>query len=233
MAKDRYEIDFSSNPTFNTVIGLTNTTFDIENIVSGRGATEDQLAYVYGLIKALQDWLDENGCSDDPYIQIRQKVDELEAAINECCGNDQSVILNVLRQRIDDLEARIDEGCNNDYSGDTSNCDGNVITVSFGWNGDPFTDGGQATAVSADTSRQIIGYQFLVYDTHTGIYRRSSVANGGDWRWTISSSGSVTASHVGAGEGLLPFAKEIIAIDSQGCEGGVAVSLPRSNAVGG
>ena len=47
MAKDRYEIDFSSDPTFNTVIGLSNTTFDINNVRSGHMATEDQISQLY------------------------------------------------------------------------------------------------------------------------------------------------------------------------------------------
>lgn len=218
MAKDRYEIDFSDDPVFNTVSGLTNITFDINNIVSGRGATEDQLAYVYGLIKALQDWLDENGCDSDPYgpmiTELENRINELEQQILDCCSG-------------------------NPYSGDdigTGDCDGNTITVSFSWNGnDPFVDGGQANAVSADSSRQIVAYFFLVYESSTGLYRRSSDAFGGDWRWSISSSGAVTATHMGAvGPGNnLAFAKEIIAVDSQGCEGGLPISLPISHAVGG
>lgn len=39
----KYDADFLQNPKFNTVLGLTNTTFDANNIVSGRMVTEQQL----------------------------------------------------------------------------------------------------------------------------------------------------------------------------------------------
>ena len=39
----KYNIDFDDNPKFNTVLGLSNTTFDPNNIVSGRMVTEQQL----------------------------------------------------------------------------------------------------------------------------------------------------------------------------------------------
>lgn len=211
--KDRYEIDFSDNPVFNTVTGLTNTTLNLENIVANRGATEGQLRELYNLLISLQ------------------------TQIDECCGEDHSQnITNDILAKLDDLEARIEGCCNNNpYEGGGGGCDGNVITVSFAWNGDPFTDGGQATAVSADSSRQIVAYYFLVYDNRNGIYRRNSAAFGGDWVWSISSAGSVTASYAGAvGPGNeLVFAKEIIAVDSQGCEGGTPISLPIGHAVGG
>lgn len=38
-----YDLDFDDNPKFNTVLGLSNTTFDPNNIVSGRMVTEQQL----------------------------------------------------------------------------------------------------------------------------------------------------------------------------------------------
>ena len=209
--KDKYEIDFSDNPVFNTVIGLTNTTLNLENIVANRGATEGQLRELYNLLISLQ------------------------TQIDECCAEDHSqAITDDILAKLDDLEARIEGCCNrNPYEGEGGNCDGNVITVSFAWNGtNPFADGGQATAVSADSSRQIAAYYFLVYDNRNGIYRRSSTAFGGDFVWSISSTGTVTASYAGAvGPGNeLIFAKEIIAVDAQGCEGGTPISLPISYA---
>lgn len=233
----QFELDFSDDPSFNTVVDLSNRTFDGTNIVSGRGATEDQLLIVYNKIKELQDWIDENGCTDDPCSYIRQQIEELAIRIEACCNTDHSEgVTQQLMDKLDDLEARIEGCCNrNPYEegGGGGGCDGNVITVSFGWNGtNPFADGGQATAVSADTSRQIAAYYFLVYDGRNGIYRRSSTAFGGDWVWSINSSGSVTASHAGAvGPGNeLVSAKEIIAVDAQGCEGGTPISLPISHA---
>lgn len=47
MAKDRYEIDFSDDPVFNSVTGLTNIAFNPSNIRSGHMATEDQLLDLY------------------------------------------------------------------------------------------------------------------------------------------------------------------------------------------
>lgn len=211
--KDRYEINFSDNPIFSTVTGLTNTTFNSENVVANRGATEGQLRELYNLLISFQ------------------------SQIDECCAEDHSqATTNDILAKLDDLEARIEECCNrNPYEGGGGGCDGNVITVSFAWNSStPFADGGQATAVSADSSRQIAAYYFLVYDGRNGIYRRSSTAFGGDFVWSIDSSGSVTASHAGAvGPGNeLVSAKEIIAVDSQGCEGGIAISLPIGHGVG-
>lgn len=42
----RYKVAINDTPTFNQVVGLTNTTFDSSNIVSGRAATEDQLVEI-------------------------------------------------------------------------------------------------------------------------------------------------------------------------------------------
>lgn len=50
MAKDRYEIDFSDDPVFNTVNGLSNTTFDPSNVRSGYMATEDQILNLYNQV---------------------------------------------------------------------------------------------------------------------------------------------------------------------------------------
>lgn len=50
MAKDRYEIDFSNDPIFNTVTGLTNITFDHSNVRSGYMATEDQILNLYNQV---------------------------------------------------------------------------------------------------------------------------------------------------------------------------------------
>ena len=39
----RFKLAISENPSFNTVLNLTNTTFDPNNVVEGRMATEDQV----------------------------------------------------------------------------------------------------------------------------------------------------------------------------------------------
>lgn len=252
----QYEVKSNLNPTFNTVTGLTNTTFDPENVVNGRGASEGQLHQVYLLYKKLKDWLDENGCSDDPYQIIRDKIDEVVAKQEECCDNPQDSVVQTLRDRLtaiegtqneccgatsgdDDgledlrnrlaaLEAKIEEACGcNSYTG-MGTCDGNVITVSFAWNGiNPFQDGGKATAVSANSERQIAGFYFLVRNVDTGMYYRSATAYGGDFTWSIDANGNVIAS---AGS-TMRMSSTIVAVDANGCEGTINVDLPRGNAV--
>lgn len=89
--KDRYEINFSDNPVFNTVTGLINTTFNSENVVVDRGATEGQLRELYNL------------------------VDSLQSQIDECCDRDHSqATTNNILGKLDDLQERI-EGCCNQY----------------------------------------------------------------------------------------------------------------------
>lgn len=259
----RYKLNLTNNPSFNTVVGLANRTFDGTTIVQGRGATEDQLLVVYNKIKEVADFIEESGCSGDPFALIKQQLDQLEQAQAECCGTDWSAVVTQsmfermagledrieecctvdhgavdiqnLLNRLDALEQQIIDCCNKSCLPDTApaGCDGNVITVSFSWNGsNPFSDGGQASAVSGDTSRSIVGFYFLAYNPDTGLYYKRSDANGGDWTWSINSSGAVTASHTGAG-GTLAFAHTIVAVDNSGCEGMTTVTLPKSFSVGG
>lgn len=60
---DRYEIDFSDDPVFETVTGLTNTTFNINNITENRMATEGQL------------------------LDIANRINDLQNRINYCCND--------------------------------------------------------------------------------------------------------------------------------------------------
>ena len=60
---DRYEIDFSDDPVFETVTGLTNTTFNINNVVENRMATEGQL------------------------LDIANRINDLQNRINYCCND--------------------------------------------------------------------------------------------------------------------------------------------------
>lgn len=73
MAKDRYEIDFSPDPTFNSVIGLSNTTFDISNVRSGHMATEDQISQLYADIVRNEKRFDEC-CRDIIIWEARTQV---------------------------------------------------------------------------------------------------------------------------------------------------------------
>lgn len=246
--------ELSQNPTFNTVVGLSNTSFDPENFIANRGATEGQIKVVHDMIKALQDWLDENGCSDDPYAIIKAKVDQLEAAIDECCGNPQDTLIQMLNDRMDDIEAAMDTCCramdDNAYqmlvdrldeleakieescqcgtiAGYTpGECDGNTITVSFEWNGsNPFTDGGKATAVSADPNREIAGY-FLLVANGPGLYSKTSTYG----NWSIDGNGNVQGRSGSSAAGLIVG---VGASDTQGCEGFIAANFPTGFPIGG
>lgn len=112
----RYKLDLTNNPSFNTVIGLTNRTFDGTTIVQGRGATEDQLLIVYNKIKEVADFLEESGCSDDPFDLIKRQLDELEQAQAQCCGTDWSAdVTQNMFERMADLEDRIQSCCTVDH----------------------------------------------------------------------------------------------------------------------
>lgn len=113
---NEYDLDFKQNPEFNTVLELSNRTFDPDNIVSGRGATEDQLKFVYDKHKEISIFLEEQGCSDDPYTLIIQKVEALEAQQAICCDNPQDHIIQAYNTRLDELEARQIACCNNEGS---------------------------------------------------------------------------------------------------------------------
>lgn len=212
-----FEHDLSSNPTFNTVTGLSNTTFDPTTYVSNRGATEGQIKVVHDTIKALQDWLDENGCSDDPYLLIKAKVDELEAAIDDCCANPQDSIVQELRNRIEALEQW---ECQSETGYiDSSTCDGNEIIVNFQWDNLSKTSG-KATATSSMSDHNIVSYDFLG-QISPGIYKKTKVAGLGDFHWEIDNSGNVTmvANTAGYSEGGALPGVGIIVTDDHGCEG--------------
>ena len=56
-----FEQDFKTNPTFNSIVGLSNTTYDNTNIRSGQMATEDQI------------------------LQLFNDAADLKSRINYCC----------------------------------------------------------------------------------------------------------------------------------------------------
>lgn len=206
MAGKTYRARIVPNPTFQTVRGLTNRTFDPENIVADRGATEDQLLAVYNRHKELSDWIDQN-----------------------MCDNTQAAAIQTLGERLDALEEKI----GNCYVGGAAStaCDGNELEVSFAWNGaDPFTDGGTASAISADPERPAVYFWFLIHDSANDIYFKSRVARGGEGvMWRIDDAGAVTAE-----PGLcVNVGYAVIAVDAQGCEGMVLVSLPTASNGGG
>lgn len=119
-----YEIELSKNPNFQTVNSLTNRTWDPENvpIVSGRGATEDQLQVVDGKILELTQIIPNctddpfthlqgkvqqmeeafENCTDDPFLQLRGRVDRIDDAFEDCSDDPWSIV----NTRLDQLEAQ-------------------------------------------------------------------------------------------------------------------------------
>lgn len=103
-----YKLRISQNPNFNTVQGLTNRTWDPENVpvVSGRGATEDQLQVVDERIVNLSQNVPT--CTDDPFTHLEGRVSQMEEAFANC-SDDPWVIVN---QRLTELQNRQTTCCN-------------------------------------------------------------------------------------------------------------------------
>lgn len=104
-----YDIEISKNPSFQTVSGLTNKTWDPETvpIVSGRGATEDQLQVVDERIIELSNNVPE--CTDDPFTHLKQRVNAMEEALADC--SDDAFVQ--LRERVDRIQNEFQD-CSDD-----------------------------------------------------------------------------------------------------------------------
>lgn len=210
MRVKRFKLALTKNPSFNTVVGLVNTTFDPENVVSDRGATEGQIKFVHDKIAELQAWLDENGCSNDPYQILCDKLSELEANIDECCANPQDSIVQELSNRLTALEQW---QCPSETGYvDSSGCDGNVISVNFQWTSQNKTTG-KASATSSMNDHNIVSYDFIV-QVAPGVYKKSKRAGLGDFHWEIDNNGNVTMQSGGSAPGT-----GIVVTDDHGCEG--------------
>lgn len=229
-------VNMPDNPVFETVTGLTNTTFDPESSVPNRGATEGQLAAIHAHLAEVHAQIDEiEGAENGVLLAIWDRLETLTTQIEECCTVDHGEgALDNLWAKIQELTTQIEECCNRNVFGGgeaTGTPGDNEITVTFEWNGaNQVTAGGKATATCSNSERSIAGYYFLVRDVNAGIYYRSSTANGGAFVWRIDSSGNVTASS----GSQAPFSFAIVAVDDQGNEGSVSVNLPQvQNVVGG
>lgn len=202
-----FGMDFNKNPEFNTVTGLTNTTFDPNNVVSNRGATEGQIKTLHDDIGELETRIE--GCcthQDDTQLiqQMLDRIDELEAQINDCCN----------RTCYD-----IEQGGEGPYN--PQSCPGNTVTVSFGWDGpNIYSAGGTASAVSS-SGAAIAGYYLVT--VINGVPTKVSVAG----QWSISGSGHVQWNSVWAPGHPVAIA----AVDADGCEGYTNVSFPLFAAV--
>lgn len=101
-----YNVKISRDPDFQTVNSLTNKTWDPDNIVSGRGATEDQLQVVDGKIQEVIENMPE--CTDDPWTHIEGRVRRIEEAFENCSDDPWTIV----RTRLDQLEERQTNCCN-------------------------------------------------------------------------------------------------------------------------
>ncbi len=93
---DRYEIDFSDDPVFKTVTGLTNTTFNINNVVENRMATEGQLLNVANRITDLQNRI--NYCCNDIVVwktYVRVIAENTHTVISDW---DENVVVGTTRK---------------------------------------------------------------------------------------------------------------------------------------
>lgn len=130
-----YDLKISRNPNFDTVNSLTNRTWDPENvpIVSGRGATEDQLQVVDGKIQEVIQNIPEctddpfthlanrvriieeafEDCSDDPWTTVKGKLTQLETQQENCCNIPQDEAIAIMKAKINECVAAIQNCCNN------------------------------------------------------------------------------------------------------------------------
>ena len=222
----RFNSDIKENPSFNTVNGLSNKTFDPENIVSGRGATEDQLKVVGDVVKDLDDYITEFGCSDcdQKYQSIRQELDDLQAAQEECCQNrvtqeNLDALIRELTNRLDDLQAQIDECCSKqcfDGGGASTDCNGSTVTVTMSWDSNPIANGGQMTA-SSSGGANIVFYYFLIKSA-AGVYVPVGTIGFAGQGYSVNGSTGKLSFDPGGGHGSVSGIA-IGARDANGCEG--------------
>lgn len=106
-----YDIEISKNPSFQTVSGLTNKTWDPETvpIVSGRGATEDQLQVVNDRITDVIKNMPP--CDDDPFTHLRGRVDQMEEDLSNCSDD----AFAKLRERVDRIETEFKDCSDNPF----------------------------------------------------------------------------------------------------------------------
>lgn len=103
----RYKLRIDENPQFQTVGSLTNRTWDPDNIVSGRGATEDQLQAVDGKIVELSESIPT--CTDDPFTHLEGRVSQIEQAFADCSDD----VYVQIRDRVDRIQQGF-EDCSDD-----------------------------------------------------------------------------------------------------------------------
>lgn len=248
----QFDFDAARNAVFNTVTGLTNTTFDPENVVPNRGATEGQLKSVSDIIIELRNFLDEQGC-DDPWAYIKQKVDELEAAQQSCCETDWGQgATEAVTQRLNELEAQIEGCCTQDHGEQDiqqilDRIDGLEAQINDCCNRTCYDSGSgegpyNPQSCPGNTVTVSFGWNganpFQSGGTATAVssggasiagYYLLAMMNGVPTKvstsnqWSINGSGNVQWNSSGWGNG---YPIGIVAVDSNGCEGYTYVSFP-------
>lgn len=175
------KLGLPDEPEFRSVSGLENLTFDGENIVSGRGATEDQLKVLwdkYLAVKAEVEAL-ENNPQDAIVQEINERMDTLETLIEQGCESfspSESQVFQTLQDRVDALELQVEECCDRGVmaSGGAAPVDGGAeVTVDITWAANPLENGGLATAQSSGGG-EIVSYWFLAQKAN-GIFLKMKV----------------------------------------------------------
>lgn len=184
----------SKNPVFESVTGLTNTTFDPENVTSGRGATEGQLRDIHDQCRALETQL--------------AGIENSETLTG---------IINSMLAEVDDLRTMIDNCCYTVVSGGAEPVggDGADVAVTISWAANPMEDGGQMTATSSGGA-DIDLFYFLVRGGD-GVFLKKRAARYCGKVVTVNTlTGAITVS-----EGAGGTADKLVAgaTDANGCEG--------------
>lgn len=189
-------VSLSKNPRYRTVTGLTNTSFDAASIVSGRGATEDQLKTIH-----------------DQCAELETQVAEIENS------DTLNAIVAEMRAEVDDLRAMVEHCCSNLHAGvvdePSGTGDGADVSVGVAWDADPQTNGGQMTATSS-SGAAIVMYWFLVRKSDGVFLKMPSARFAGRVLTVDTATGAIT---VTAGSGAATDKIVAGATDENGCEG--------------
>lgn len=225
------QITMPSSAQFNTVQGLTNRAFDGENIVSGRGATEDQLKFIWDRYTALKRIVDNQAENPQDVVvqELTNRINTLEALLENGCNSYTQAEMQVfqdLNDRVEVLELETDVCCDRgviasggDLSGGTD--DGANVSVNITWDesNPALITGGQMTATSS-SGEQIVQYWFLV-QAADGIFVKMRIAAFAGRVLTLDpDTGAISVEDAATGTTIPATAKLFAgATDGAGCEG--------------
>lgn len=206
--------------------------FDGESIVSGRGATEDQLKIVWNKYMELKSVVEEhaeNTLQNSVIQHLDDRLDTLETMLENGCDSytqTEMETLQDLTDRIDAIEIKINACCDlgviasgGDLSGGTDN--GADISIGITWDDtNPLLiTEGQMTATSSG-GEQIVEYWFLVQKAD-GIFVKMKIAAFAGRILTLNpDTGAIAVEPPPAGTTIPATAKLFAgATDGAGCEG--------------